>query len=530
MSHWDFGRSPAEQYDEARPAGPFGPGFLPGQQADGGELPGGGPWPAAQGGPADWAGQTGEDSSWDDGWDDGDDPGPYPVIYERDPYYAAPAGAAEPAAPVRDAGPPPPAFRPAGEPGPGDPARDDTVWEDWALGRRRRLRRPGGRWRRAGQQVRADRASRPGPGGRRWLMMAAIALAAAVLGAAAVLLTRGYPGTSGAPGEAGSGAAGSSVAPSGPAGVAAGSPPGGSASPGSGAASGGPLTLAQAQAVVAGYTSANNAANAQRSDARLAAIETGSSEAIDAGIYQQSKATGAAPYPPFQPARATYYLPRGETASGPRWFVAEVANALTANPAAVISTEYLLFTQQAAGAPWLNAIEPYLLAGAGGPAIALGPDGLATAVGPDSTAQTVSPGRLPALTAASLDGASAGQSVIAAPGNLADSTDQRLWRKDVPTGTVTDGHTAAAGTDGQEFALLTVGGGALVFYTDAAQLTVTAPPGTVLHVTIPGYYSPSQPVAEATVSYLEQFAADDPASGQGAPRVIGDYSAITGKN
>ena len=99
----------------------------------------------------------------------------------------------------------------------------------------------------------------------------------------------------------------------------------------------------------------------------------------------------------------------------------------------------------------------------------------------------------------------------------------------MPGGQVTDVHSPAAGADGQEFALLTTGGGALVFYTDAAQVTITPPAGTALHLTIPGLYSPGQALSQAGVSYLEQFAAYDPPAGSGTPRVVADYSGITGK-
>jgi hypothetical protein len=196
----------------------------------------------------------------------------------------------------------------------------------------------------------------------------------------------------------------------------------------------------------------------------------------------------------------------------------------------VNSTEYLLFTEQAAGGPWLNTIEPYLLSGASAPAVELGADGLATAVSPGSAAQAVAPGQLPAVTAASLDGTGTGTAAVADPGNLADEGDQRLWRKDVPNVNIAASHAPASGANGQEFALATSDGGALVFYTDAASLTVTPPAGSVLHVTIPGLYSPSQSLTRAGISYLEQFAAYDPPAGGGAPRIVADYSAITGKS
>ena len=281
--------------------------------------------------------------------------------------------------------------------------------------------------------------------------------------------------------------------------------------------------------MLAGYTTVNNEANAKRSDALLATIETGSSYAIDAGLYQMQRAAGSRPFPPFSPVQATYYIPRGEPAAGPRWFVVQVANAFTSDPAKVTSAEYLLFTQSAPGGPWRDAIEPYLLSGASAPQVAVGSDGLATAVSPDAATVTVAPGQLPAATAASLDSAVGGPAPVTTPGNLADLADRGTWQAAVQGGQVSDMHAPAASPSGQEFALLTTDGGALVFYTDAAAVTITPPAGAQLQLTIPGFYSPGQALAQARVSYLEQFAAyDPPAAAGGAPRVVADYSAITG--
>ena len=279
----------------------------------------------------------------------------------------------------------------------------------------------------------------------------------------------------------------------------------------------------------------NNSANAKRSDALLATVETGASDAIDASLYQQQQAAGTVPYPAFGPVQATYYIPGNEPATGPRWFVVQVANAFQSSPATVTSDEYLLFTQSAPGGAWQNTIEPYLLASATPPQVEVGADGQATAVSPGAAAVTVAPGQLPAATAAALDGTGAdgagtGTAAVADPGNLADRTDQRRWQTEVAKATFTDTHTAAAGADGQEFALLTADGGALVFYTDAAELTITPPAGSLLRLTVPGFYSSSQPLTKATVSYLEQFAAYDPPAGGGAPRIVADYSGITGTN
>jgi hypothetical protein len=281
--------------------------------------------------------------------------------------------------------------------------------------------------------------------------------------------------------------------------------------------------MAQAQAVLAGYTAANNTANAQRNSTLLATVETGSSYAIDAGLYRQQQAAGTAPYPPFSPVQATYYIPASEPPAGPHWFVAQVANAFTASPQKVASYEYLLFTQSAGGT-WQDTAEPYLASAASAPRIKTGTDGLASAVSPDTASLAVAPAQLPAATAA-------GQLAPASPGALADRADQQAFQAKVPGGTVTDTRTPAAGADGREFALRTADGGALVFYTDTARLTITPQPGTPLHLTVPGLYSSQQPLTQATVAYLEQFAAYDPPANAGTtPRIIADYSGITGKN
>ena len=349
-------------------------------------------------------------------------------------------------------------------------------------------------------------------GGRRWLIPAGI-VAAAALGGAAVLMTGGHQ----AP------AATNVIPPSmTPSMMEIRAPK--APAPTAGAET--PLTLTQAQAILSRYTMTNNSANAERSDAILARVESGSSYAIDAGLYRQQLADGTH-YPAFGPVQAKYYIPRDEpVASGPRWFVVQVANAFQSSPATVTSDEYLLFTQAAPGAAWQDTIEPYLLASAAAPPVAVGSDALATAVSPDSAAVAVAPGQLPAATASSLEAAVGGQAAVTVPGNLADRSDQRRWQAKVRGGTVTDAHTTAAGPDGQEFALLTADGGALVFYTDAARLTITPPAGSTLHLNVPGLYTPAKALPQADISYLEQYAAYDPPAGVGTPRVVADYSGI----
>jgi hypothetical protein len=540
MSHWDFGRPMGGEHDAPRPSGAAGAAYPPDQPggARDGAWPAGYPWLAEGERPtrAEWAAGDGRD---DDGWDDDEGMTPYPLTYERDDFVAADQ---EPA-PAADAWQPwPPAPYAAGL------DADTTVLTGDDTGERAPRTRPRGT---AGRGI-ADAAAATGwtgrdlglpgddpadwaagstrRGGRRLLALAGVVVAGAGVGAAAVLLTSGHPSAGSDQGSAGSVAR--SATPSTPAGK--GSAGTGPAGTGPSPSATGPLTMAQAKGVVAAYTTVNNDANAQRSDTMLASVESGSSYAIDAGLYQEQQAAGTAPFPAFDPVQATYYIPRDEPAGGPRWFVAQVANAFDSNQRKVTSSEYLLFTQSALGGAWQDTIEPYLLAGVSAPRIAVGADGLATATGPDAASVAVAPSQLPAATAASLDGTGTGTGTgtgaVADPGNLADLADQKFWQGKIPGGTVTDTHTAAAGADGQEFALLTGDGGALVFYTDAAQLTITPPAGSTLRLTIPGFYSSSQALSQAGVSYLEQFAAYDPPAGDGAPRVVADYSGITGND
>jgi hypothetical protein len=521
MSSRDFGHQPAGWPDED--------GYLDGPEfGDAGFEA-----PAFDG--AAFDGAAFDDPELDD--PELDDPGalPYPLTYERDefapdrpepaaPWPAAPA-AADPAAdrawapwpaapdPVGYAGddqqqPPPDGRGGRRTPRAFAPMDGQSYDEPWLADE------PGGRWRSAGS------------GRRRWLIPVGVAVAGAAIGTGAVLLGSGHSGSA-------AGAAGltTPAVPASPAASRISSAGGRTAAPSpTGAAGAAPLTVAAARRVLSAYTAGNTSANAARSDAELAMVETGGSYAIDAGLYALQRASGAQPFPPFAPVAAAYYIPRSEPAGGTRWFVVRVANAFAAAPKKTTSTEYLLFTQAAPGARWQNAIEPYLLTGAAAPPIAVGPDGLATAVSPAAGALAVAPGQLAARTAGSLDGVGGGIFVTTASPGLADRESREFWRGKLPGTRVHDAHTAASGQAGQTFALRTVGGGALVFYTDSAELTFTPPAGTTLRLAVPGLYSAAQALTTARLAYLDQFAAYDPAAGSGPATVIAAYSGLTGKN
>ncbi|HEX4092978.1 MAG TPA: hypothetical protein VHZ33_30030 [Trebonia sp.] len=590
---YTYPQQPQYQYPEGpypqQPAGPAAAGYLPGT----GEWPGdpGQPadpgWYDSAGYPSAGYPSDGYSSDTYPGATYPSDGGyeapaaPYPITYERDGFEGRPSRPPAPAPGVPHASSPwpdapdptgrfggsPPAREPwrpplpAGEgdtavstrawyqgqqplyPGdpayagggrPGEPrprrggrrARPEETWQaddegwaadaaGWPQGAPPRPQ-PGGPWGRGDNAADADGDWDDDDDRGRWLIPAALAVAGAAVGAAIVMFALGHAR-----------AAAGTTSPSAPASSATSQAgPSGTGAAGSGSA---PLTLAAARSVLAGYTSANNTANARRSAATLATVETGGSYAIDAGLYKIQAADGAAPYAAFSPAAATYYIPRAEPAGGPRWFAVKVANAFSANPGKVTSTEYLLFTQAAAGGAWQNAIEPYLLAGADAPQIAVGGDGLATAVSATATTLAVAPERLAGQTANAIDGTGTGVTV-GDPGALADRSDQTFWRGKLPTATVSDAHTAATGADGATFALLTTDGGALVFYTDAAELAITPPAGSAIHLTVPGLYSPAQALSRAGLGYLDQFAADDPPAGSGTPRVVAEYSGLTGKN
>jgi hypothetical protein len=358
---------------------------------------------------------------------------------------------------------------------------------------------------------RVPRGHRRRLGGPRWLLPAALVAVILAGGGTAVALLAapsGHPSASGTPAATPTASAPAASAPA------------GSADPQ-------PLTAAQAKNVLAAYTSANNVANAKRSDTLLGSVETGSSYAIDAGIYRVQQADKAAPYPAFAPQQAQFYIPGEPVAEYPHWFAVQVLNADLTSPGKVTGTEYLVFTQAAPGAPWLNTDEPYVLASVATPLVPLGADDLATSVDPQTTSLTVMPAQISALTAASLDGAQAGAAFATSPGNLADRLDQAFWKQRLPTATVTDRHAA---TTDSVFALRTADGGALVFYTDSAELTMVPPGGEALHLTIPGFYSPGQALRTAGVGYLEQFAAYVPPVRGAGLRIVADYSGMTAKN
>jgi hypothetical protein len=287
--------------------------------------------------------------------------------------------------------------------------------------------------------------------------------------------------------------------------------------------------------VVTNYAQVNNKANAACSDSLLGTIEGGSSLTMDAGAYrfalgQSSRAT----YVPFHLTDVTYYVPRLPQGSYPRWFAVKGTYATLAD-GKDLGPAYLVFAQDSAGAAWKDVIEPDILPGQTLPQIATDSSGHAQSVAPDATGLNVAPDKIGQVTAEWLDQVAANKSdsvIKNESGNLTDLQDEVFWRSG-QGGTrmdATDAHSAPAG---QVFALKTTSGGALVFYTTAARLTLTPANGDAIGgLNIPGYYSPANSVGltSATVGYVEQFATVIPPSGNSERDVVADISGIASRS
>jgi hypothetical protein len=254
----------------------------------------------------------------------------------------------------------------------------------------------------------------------------------------------------------------------------------------------------------------------------LGGYETASSQVLDASRYTTRRASGAGPYPAYAPAGAQFYIP-AEPVSYPHWFVVRVTNRALAGKHEGLGAEYLLFTQSGPGAAWKDETEPYLLGGTTAPPVALDAAGWATAVDYHAAGLAVAPSKLAQSTADSLNG----HGPVSNPGNLSEYSTVNAWRARLPKGTaVSDQHTQ---TGYGIIGLRTSDGGALLFYTDAAVVTFTAPRGKTFQMPIPGVYSSKQRLGWAGMRFLDQLATYDPPQGAGAPRVVADYSGIQGK-
>jgi hypothetical protein len=356
------------------------------------------------------------------------------------------------------------------------------------------------------------------------LTVAALALAVVAAGAGGAVL-RGKMASAPAAAPAAAASAGLSTTAGGA---------GGTVSPQQPAAEPPTISRADAASVVANYSQINNKANAAHSDSLLSTIEGGSSYTMDAGAYRfELGQSSRAAYVPFQLTDTTYYIPRLPQGSYPRWFAVKSTYVTMADDKN-LGTAYVVFVQNAVGAPWKDVIEPDILPGQTLPQIAVDSSGYAQSAAPDTGGLNVAPSKIGQVTAEWLDQLAANKSdsvIKNESGNLTDLQDEVFWRSG-QGGAPMDATDVHAAPVGQVFALKTTFGGALVFYTTAAQLTLTPANGdTISGLNIPGYYSPanSAGLTSATVGYVEQFATYIPPAGSNARDVVADISSIASR-
>jgi hypothetical protein len=278
-----------------------------------------------------------------------------------------------------------------------------------------------------------------------------------------------------------------------------------------------PITLASAKSVLAGYTTTINTADASFRPAVLAAADGQGSYSIVASDYRQELAAKAKPVAAYGPQSAQFYIPL-ESAAYPHWFAVRVVNATTGRKPRSLGTQYLVFLRQDANASWREVDQPYVLGTS--PDVAVSAAGYATAVSPAARGLAIEPDQMAGDTASSLDGHGA----IADPGNLLDVSTAADWRRSLSRGTTVSLTHAATGDS--VFALETAGGGALVFYTDSAQVTARPAKRKTLRLSVPGYYAGKQQLTSAALGYLDQFAAYDPPVTIPGLSIIADDSAI----
>lgn len=232
-----------------------------------------------------------------------------------------------------------------------------------------------------------------------------------------------------------------------------------------------PPAIARADAVkvFAAYTARNNQANASRDLGLNHAIEDGSIGAIDQVFLRVSGGGRGPASPPYSLADVRTAIPRLPAGQYPRWF------AVTATQSDNHAQTLSLFTQQAAGAPWLLSYQPALIPGERWPAFALDADGYASAVDPADPTLTVAPRDVGRVYISSVDdGASSPYAREFAPGP--ETSDAAALRAEAA-------HDSSLGYDDSDapeyglYALRTADGGALTLFTMHSALTHrVAPP------------------------------------------------------
>lgn len=285
------------------------------------------------------------------------------------------------------------------------------------------------------------------------------------------------------------------------------------------------VSASAARQVVAAYIADNNRSNRLRSDRVLATFEGGSSRAIDAASYAQTKAAHPknSGYAPFTYVDQAYYIP---AQSGyPYWFVFRgTIRDLKAGAKPAKGSTYILFVRQSAGSRWLNMLEPNA-GGVTAPPVAITSAGLAAPVtGTGAAGLAIPPDQLAAREAAALTGSR--RTTPLANDTMAGNWlggQIAYWAK---FGLRTSTTFRAPG--GPAYALRTAAGGALVMGYVTGKLTVRAPAGQrMTSVGIRGIVS-GRNVTKLVISIDGQYLVSDPPAGHGKPALLGYLAGFTG--
>ncbi|MFA1539790.1 hypothetical protein [Actinomadura monticuli] len=218
------------------------------------------------------------------------------------------------------------------------------------------------------------------------------------------------------------------------------------------------LTEAQARQVLASYAKGANRAGYRLSARTLPTIEADPQLSMDTAALKLRRAVRQRPAK-MAFTDTTFYIPR--LPGYPHWFAADAATGKGDRTV----RHALLFTQAAAGAPWLLAADPYPTEPALSK-IALDPAGFATPVDPAATDLAVAPGKLPRAHAALLtDGPRASGAALLADGAKTSETYKALKQGEralAGRGVTLSSRFSAAPY--KVFALRTKDRGALVWY------------------------------------------------------------------
>lgn len=293
------------------------------------------------------------------------------------------------------------------------------------------------------------------------------------------------------------------------------------------------VTVAEARAVLARFSTNNSAANASLDTALQNRNEAGSAAAIDDEGYLLARKQGetALPGGHFSFVSPSFFIP---AASGyPQVFWAYATSSVGG------AHSVLVFQRASAGGPWrvvyepgLDATPPVKL-----PAVASDARGLASAVGARATGLRVAPGQVVAQLGAYLTSNAKSSAATFAPGSFtsgmvrSDLTYQhQLAAKKLHDARSYVGDSAFGG-----YALRTASGGALVVGVLAESDTVSVPANSSGGFTYTGKAgsNPLQllygagPFSSATQHLLyEVLAYDPPASGGAAVSILGEYGSF----